>query len=393
MSELAMVHADEVLAVADDAWRAGTGNLIHRTVADGDILADLDRRACRNGLTHWVQMTIASPGHRVEVRDIPELATYARDLALRGIDSDEPEGWRTIRQFVWRWWLGACFETTLEREELRELIEVSAHSLNAYHDDYRRLVARHVDKVREDLAGGPQFQRLATANLILQGAPITRARAEAQLGYALTGPHLAAIVWADSEADAKGLDLAAEQVMRASGAQRRLTLVAAVSALWVWFPVSQLPVVTDLETRLADIPGVRVALGRSAEDLNGFRRSHIDAAAAQRLLARLGSARRVVRFGDVQMIALLSSDVAEAEQFIADTLGALATADTELHTTVRVFIAEQFNASRAAATLFAHRNTIDRRLARVDELLPRPLSQNPTAVDAALALLELKAGR
>ncbi|MFB9729532.1 PucR family transcriptional regulator [Haloechinothrix salitolerans] len=393
MSKLAMDHAAEVLDVADQGWRAGQDWLKHRTVADGEILADLDRRFSRNGLMHWVQMTIANPGSRVEIHEFPELEKYSRDLALRGIDPEEAEAWRALQRVVLHWWISACFTTSLEPDEMRELIEVSVNSLNTYQDDLVDAIAAHVEKVRDELAGGPQVQRLATAQLILQGAPITRARAEAQLGYPLTGHHVAAIVWVDSEDDVGELELAAEQVMRACGAQRRLTLVAAVSALWIWLPVAEVPSRADLEAHVAETPGVRVVLGRPGVDVNGFRRSHIDAVAAQRLLSRLGSRRRVVRFGDVQMISLLTSDIAEAEQFVADTLGALATADPELRHTVRVFIAEQFNASRAAETLFAHRNTIDRRLARVEELLPRPLGQDPAAVDAALALLELKEGR
>ncbi|GAB3681088.1 PucR family transcriptional regulator [Saccharopolyspora tripterygii] len=393
MSKLAMDHSAEVLDIADEGWKVGQERLKHRTVADGEILADLDRRFCRNGLMHWVQMTIANPGRRVALQEFPELDTYTRDLALRGIDPEETEAWRALQRVVWHWWLSACFTTSLEPDKLRELIEVSVNSLNAYQDDLIRAVASHVDKVREELARGQQVQRLATVQLILQDEPIIRAQAEGQLGYVLTGHHVAAIVWVDSEHEVDGLELAAEQVMRACGAKRRLTLAAAVSALWIWLPVARVPDTGELDARLTEIPGVRVALGRPGVDVKGFRRSHIDAAAAQRLLARLDSPRRIVRFGDVQMISLLTTDVAEAEQFIADTLGALATADPELRTTVRTFIAEQFNASRAAETLFTHRNTVDRRLARVDELLPRPLGQNPTAVDAALALLELKEGR
>ena len=40
--------------------------------------------------------------------------------------------------------------------------------------------------------------------------------------------------------------------------------------------------------------------------------------------------------------------------------------------------------------LFAHRNTIDRRLARAKTLLPRPLSEDPASVAAALMLVELR---
>jgi hypothetical protein len=84
-------------------------------------------------------------------------------------------------------------------------------------------------------------------------------------------------------------------------------------------------------------------------------------------------------------------DVAEARQFVTDTLG-LATADRLLRRTPRVFIAEQFNIPKAADRLFAHRNTIDGRVVRVDELLPTPLGDNPAAVDAALALVERQPG-
>ena len=51
---------------------------------------------------------------------------------------------------------------------------------------------------------------------------------------------------------------------------------------------------------------------------------------------------------------------------------------------MRTFITLQCNASRAAARLYTHRNTLLRRLARADELLPRPLADN--VVDVAVAL-------
>ncbi|WP_238997223.1 helix-turn-helix domain-containing protein [Mycolicibacterium sp. CBMA 361] len=70
----------------------------------------------------------------------------------------------------------------------------------------------------------------------------------------------------------------------------------------------------------------------------------------------------------------------------------MATAEPLLRQTARVFIAEQFNTSKAADRLFAHRNTIDRRMVRVDELLPIPLAENPAAVDTALTLVELQEG-
>ena len=171
---------------------------------------------------------------------------------------------------------------------------------------------------------------------------------------------------------------------------RRLTLVPSTAALWLWIPVREVPPTTAFLDALKMTPGVRVALGRTGADLTGFRQSHLDAAAAQRLLARVGSPRKVVRYEDVHLVDLLTADLARAEQFVAATLGELATADPVVQRTVRTYVDEGFSVSNTADRLFAHRNTIDRRLARARTLLPRPLDQDPTSVAAALMLVELR---
>lgn len=52
-------------------------------------------------------------------------------------------------------------------------------------------------------------------------APISRARAEAQLGYGLAGRHTAAVVWSGSGTASEQLEAAAEAVVRAGGAGHR----------------------------------------------------------------------------------------------------------------------------------------------------------------------------
>lgn len=378
--------------IADEMWAAGQRDLHERAVAEDPILSATDRVFCASTLAHWLLANIDDPGCRVEPTMIPDSKHYARDLALRGMDAREIEAWRAAQRVWWSAWLRFCFATTDDKDELRELVEVSGNSLVTFTDDSIATVTAYIEEVRTELAEGPEIERMATVQLLLRGAPITRSRAEAQLSYALTGSHVAAILWGDSHDAFGGLEEAAERVMRAAGATHRLTIVAGTATLWMWIPASATPPKTALDEIVADIPHVRIALGRAARDVHGFRRSHADAEAAQGLLRRLRSGCRAARFEDVQLVSLLTNDVAEARQFVADTLGGLATADQVLRETARVFIAEQFNTSKAADRLFAHRNTVDRRLARVDELLPRPLAQNPAAVDAALALVELQSG-
>jgi DNA-binding PucR family transcriptional regulator len=63
-------------------------------------------------------------------------------------------------------------------------------------------------------------------------------------------------------------------------------------------------------------------------------------------------------------------------------------ADPELQRTVLAFLHRQSNATRTAAHLFIHRNTLLHRLARAAELLPQPLED--TGINVAVALEALR---
>ena len=132
------------------------------------------------------------------------------------------------------------------------------------------------------------------------------------------------------------------------------------------------------------MPDIRIAIGPTASGMDGFRRSHFDAITTQQMMARLHSPQQIAMFTDVQLVALITADTDRAAEFVNHTLGDLESAGTELQDTVRTFVEEQCNASRAAERLYTHRNTLLRRLARADELLPRPLAES--SVDVAVAL-------
>lgn len=361
----------------------------YQAISQDPVLAEASDRVAVFVLKKWLTSNIATPGVRVPPADSEETRTYARNVVLRGLTTDEVTSWRTAQYVVWRWWLAECFRVTGDLKDLQSLVEVSTCSLTTAVDDNISALAQQVDDVRREFAGGAQLQRYATVELLLQGADIAPARAEAQLGYALTGSHIGAVVWTDSNS-AHALEAASEQLMRACGARSRLTVVAGTSAQWLWIPAKTVPPAADLEEMLSRHPRARVALGRASSGINGFRRTHVDAAAAQRLLARLRSDLRVVRYEDVQMVDLMASDVGQLDQFVTDVLGDFETASPVLHQTVLTYVEEGLNRSSTADRLFTHRNTIDRRLARVDELLPRPFTDRPTEIATALTVLRIR---
>ncbi len=101
----------------------------------------------------------------------------------------------------------------------------------------------------------------------------------------------------------------------------------------------------------------------------------------------MGSRLRLATYEAVQLVALVTQHQPRADQFVRETLGALETASDELRTTVLTLINTQCNAAQTAKRLFAHRNSIVRRLARADELLPRPVSDNAVQIAVALEVV------
>jgi DNA-binding PucR family transcriptional regulator len=280
-----------------------------------------------------------------------------------------------------------CFDLTSDVGELRELVDVAVRSMSTFIDDTIDAINGRMNAERDHLIRSTHAERLTAATLVLEGAPIPRARAEMQLGYRLTGPQIAAIVWGTPSTNAAHLEKAADALGRATDTTDRLTIVASVASLWIWLPVAVAPATAPLARQLEATPGIRIAIGRPGSDLDGFRRSHLDAATTQRLMTRLTSPQQVAHYENIALVALITADPTRADEFVRDTLGELLTADAVIRETVATYAREQFNTSRTAERLYTHRNTVIRRLARADELLPRPLAQRPVAVAAALEVL------
>jgi DNA-binding PucR family transcriptional regulator len=278
-----------------------------------------------------------------------------------------------------------AFGLTSDTKELRELLDVSARSIAAFIDATLAGIYTQMQIEREQLTRGTHAERREVVTLILDGAPITRRRAESRLRYRLDQTHTAAIVWGDeSGTDLSDLDRAAEAMMDGAEAARPLSVLASAATRWVWIPGLRSPDPAQVATAIEQLPGVRIAIGPPSPGIEGFRRSHLDALTTQRMLARIGSSQRVASFTDVELVTLISTDPERSDRFIKDTLGEFESAGPELHRTVLTFINEQCNASRAAAKLYTHRNTLLRRLVRADEMLPRPLAS--TSVHVAVAL-------
>jgi DNA-binding PucR family transcriptional regulator len=380
-AEIALSPPEEWIEEMHDA---ALGGVRMTAVADDPVLADGARRTNIANMLHWAAANVRDPGRRVPVNLTGEVLDTARDLVRRGLGESSLDSYRTAQSVAWRRWMDICFSLTDDPAELRELLEVSSLSISTFIDDTVSAMSERMESERADLTRGTHAERRQTVALLLEGAPITAGRATAQLGYRLDGPHVAAVIWADAGATtAQELEAVADVITKTTTRRERLTVVASAGALWVWLSTSEVPPIR----RISDHPTVRVAFGQPGDDLDGFRRSHFQALTTQRLVAQLASPQLVARHEDVRLVALLTTDPTATDEFVADTLGDLAAADPDTVDTVRTWITEQCNTSRTAERLYAHRNTVIRRLARAEELLPRPIGENLVDVAAALEVL------
>jgi DNA-binding PucR family transcriptional regulator len=353
--------------------------------ADPELAAAVSR-SNRANLFFWGAANVRDPGAPVPPNTGPEPLNIARELVRRGVNAFPLDAYRVGQGVAWRRLMEIAFELTSDPAELHEMLDVCSRSISAFVDATLIGIAEQIESERDELTRGSQAERRETVALLLDGAPIPRRRAEARLGYPLTGSHTAAVIWTERpDADLARLDHAAE----AFGVTRPLSVLASVATRWVWTHGS-VDTAALCESIRAD-PDIRIAIGPAGDGVDGFRRSHFGALTTQQMMARLHSPQQIATFTEIELVALITTDADRAAAFVSRVLGDLETAGTELQDTVRTFVDQQCNASRAAATLYTHRNTLLRRLARADELLPRPLAECPVDVAVALDVVRWRA--
>lgn len=358
-----------------------------KIAADPELAAavSLSNRA---NMFFWGTANVRDPGAPVPPNTGPEPMVIARELVRRGLDAFSLDAYRVGEGVAWRRLMEIAFELTSDPAELHDLLDVCSRSISSYLDTTLARIADQIEVERDELTRGTHAERRETVALLLDGAPIPRRRAEDRLGYALTGRHTAAVIWSnDPDADAARLDRAVEAFGQAAGVARPLSVLASTATRWVWVS-SAVPADTDAMLRsIRPARDIRIAVGSTADGVEGFRRSHFDALTTQQMMTRLRSPQQLAFFTDIELVALVTADADRATGYVKHVLGDFEFADRGTQYTVRTFIDEQCNASRAAARLYIHRNTLLRRLARADHLLPRPLADCSVKIAVALDVL------
>jgi len=372
---MAEVHA-AVSAAADEPLRS------EPTLA-AEVAA-----STRSNVLHWAASIARDPGGRVPANLTPEVLGIAREAFRRGIEQTVYTTYHAGQNAVQAYWMRVAFALSADPAVLRQVLEAGSESVAGFVDDMVAVLSEQLRRERAELARSSHARRFEVVSLILDNAPITTGRASAQLGYDLRRRHTAAVLWTDPRRpDQAALAAAAEALSPVTRAREVLTVIASSSSMWAWLAAAVETGAGAIAAATGQQPAVRVAVGPVGAGIDGFRRSHFDAVATQRLMSRRPDL-RVARFADVQLVTLALADEQRAREFVGRTLGELADADRELRDTLCVYIGEQFSAARAARALYTHRNTVLNRLQRAERLLPLPLVGHGLEVGVALEIAQ-----
>jgi hypothetical protein len=242
-------------------------------------------------------------------------------------------------------------------------------------------------RVREILATPPTLSVADTDTLT------------AALRYPMQSIHLALALWwpDDTERDdgLGRLETVLRGLAEAVAAQAGPLFVAAdPNSGWGWIPLSTATAANAIDTAREhlstrdDAPAV--ALGTPMRGVEGFRRSHRQAIRTRAVAVAAGSG-GVTAASDpgLAAVALLREKLDEAREFVAETLGALASDtanDARLRETLRVYLDDGASYKSAGEKLNLHFNSVKYRVARAAERRGRPIGDDRLDVELALLL-------
>jgi len=229
---------------------------------------------------------------------------------------------------------------------------------------------------------------------IVEGDPTDLHDAERLLSYPLNGPHLAIIAWSvlPGQGTAHGLRAAIDPVLRCWGPpQASLVIPVGSNTLWAWGTFSS-KAYREQGSTLPEFDGTHIVVGQIGTGVEGFRRTHLEARAVERLIRHgSGRARASMAHQDVDLDVLLLADREAARQFVARYLGPLGTDDPrmeELRTTLRRYLDMDRSLAKVATVEHISRNTVTYRVQQAFALCAHTSDTPTTKLRAALAVAD-----
>ena len=323
----------------------------------------------------------------------PEALEGDRDFVRRGIPLDQVlRGIRLGHSLMASGMLAAVAELVSEPAASAEMKRTS-ELLFEFIDDFASVMTTEYLVERDRWVASTAAARGELVQAILNDTPVDLTAAAATLSYPLERSHIALVLTqaGDIGPAITTLQNTAAKILAQLECSATLLVPQGASAVWAWgarpFLRAEMPTTEEITNRIA----LNIGMGEAARGIAGFRQSHGEAARAAALArgAAPGTTGRIVRYRDVELVALLCADAEMAKTFVARELGPLAEqsrAASDLRQTLAAYLDTERSLIRAAERLHVARNTVAYRVRKAEDLLHRDLHERTTELQCALRL-------
>jgi DNA-binding PucR family transcriptional regulator len=329
----------------------------------------------------------------------PELAVegvaFARTLARRGAGlSALLDIYRVGQAYLWRIVMQQA-ATEIEDPDVRlRVLQAGWEDLSRWVDSILSSLSRVYEAERERLMRGAMARRHEVIRRLLDGKHVDMERASRTIAYDLRGKHVAVVLWTPHEADApnsqRHLEQLAVDLAHHAGTEKPLLWAASERELWAWMHTDRaLDWLHAIPTSTWD--GARCAAGRPRSGTAGFRHSHREALAAQRIAQDTSTQSAVITtYPEVELVSIASQDSLAMygliREELADIIGG--THAERLRTTALIYLRSDCNTALAAERLHVHENTVRYRLKQIEQITGRPPTAGRVSFHVALLLAE-----
>ncbi|MFD7011596.1 PucR family transcriptional regulator [Rhodococcus jostii] len=358
--------------------------------ADRELRRDLEASTRDQGRALLVWLT----GESAEVDLPPAAHGLARTIARRGLHlrvlmQIYRVGQKALLRFAAETASERITDPVLEPKVLIRLLERANHWLNVSLE----VLADTYSEERERGLSGAFARQAETVQAIIRGEIADTVAASNRLNYPLLVHNTALVLWLEdtqsnqAEDEIGVLDSAARTVAAKIGARQMLTVPSGSRGLWAWLAAEVEPDLTALDIGPGIPAGIRIAIGNPGKGIQGFRQSHIEAIAAQRISESRPDETQLICYADVEIVHLLDGHPDAARALVSRELRGLDGTDAAsamLRRTLRGYLTVNRSPDAAARALGVHKNTVRYRIQRAEELLGRPVGPNRLKLELAL---------
>ncbi|MDT5211539.1 MAG: hypothetical protein QOF67_3954 [Mycobacterium sp.] len=395
---------DSTLGSGAVAWAVEVGERIAAKIAretpalgDGAPHFNALRRATTSTTLRALRLVagIAEPGTTLASAEYVDIARdfARRDLELNDVLRAIRIGYAVLATAI----LDAAAELIPESESSSELRRISV-LLFELMDDFTGVAAAAFMEEQTAWAESVSAARFDLVKKLVSGEPLDIAHAEQVLAYPFDGQHLAILAWSEQTPSPTGHDLRniVNPVLRRWGSPAH-TLVIPVGSqtIWAWGAIAP-DAQCGHHTPLPEFGDAFVVVGQLHSGLDGFRRSHLEARAVERLVRmNANRGRTSSAYEDLDLEVLLLSDTDAAQQFVVRHLGPLAAEDArmaDLRSTLRCYFELDHSLSKVASREHISRSTVTYRVQRALDLCGHAPGTSTTKLRAALLTFDWLAG-